>query len=417
MTGRFNHRFRIIVYAITGLGLCPAVVSADIDTWYELIDSTGPGAGVVNVQQGQAGAPLIIETDGEPGEYDLTIRFVADIDSSESLVSYAVDLVAPNEETISALSLSPSGSFDVEGFATLGTGPGTIVENASEFNILGTPVEGVVGLFEVVLQLSEPPAGDIEIFSGIGALEWATSSGSPVNVIFADADPLEGTAGEIVSSTPSIIIRQGEAPQGDDCDGDNTPDADQIAADPSLDCNGNDTLDSCEIADGTAPDCNQNSVPDECDLSSGTSPDCDGNSVPDECDIADGTAADCNSNSVPDACDITGGTSQDCNSNSIPDECDIAAGTSMDADGDGVPDECPDTPGGNPIENPVRTLLAIALDVPSDGWPMMSSIPLALFGVLGIPMSVSLFFVELLNLPVRVILFELLAALFGAGSA
>lgn len=393
--GRSNPRQSTFLWTIAALSfLWPAAAFADINAWYELVDSTGPGNGVVNVQQGAAGAPLIIETDDEAGSYEFSIRFVADVDESEAIVSYAVDLIAPNDETVSAVALSFSDVFGFNDTPMLAAGPGVIAERVGQ---AGSAASGVLVLFEVDLQISEPPAGDVEIFSGIGFFGWITSGGTLVDVVFADADPVEALVSGPVSSTPSIIIRQGQPSQGDDCDADGTSDEEQIAADPSLDCNNNGTLDSCELSDGTSLDC-------------------DGNSVPDECDIADGTSPDCNGNSVPDACDISGGTSQDCNSNGVPDECDIATGTSMDANADGIPDECVDTPGGDPVQNPVRTLLAVILDVPSDGWPMMSAIPIALFGILGVPMSVSLFFVELLNLPVRMIIFELLAALLGAGS-
>jgi hypothetical protein len=66
-----------------------------------------------------------------------------------------------------------------------------------------------------------------------------------------------------VSSTPSIIIRQG---QPDDCNENGIADAEEIAADPSLDCNLNEVLDECDIADGTSPDCQPDGIPDECQL-------------------------------------------------------------------------------------------------------------------------------------------------------
>lgn len=159
-----------------------------------------------------------------------------------------------------------------------------------------------------------------------------------------------------------------------DCDGDLTIDAVEIALGSATDCNGNGLPDDCEndcngncildvvdisvfgladcdgnwvpdvcepdcdndgLPDACETDCNGNSVPDDCDISSGTSNDCNSNHIPDECEFTD-----CNTNCVPDSIDISSGTSQDCNSNTRPDSCDIAAGTSLDLNSNGVPDEC-----------------------------------------------------------------------------
>jgi hypothetical protein len=54
-------------------------------------------------------------------------------------------------------------------------------------------------------------------------------------------------------------------------------------------------------------------------------PDCNGNSTPDAQDIASGYSNDCNENGVPDECDVApGGSSGDCNDNGTPDECELA---------------------------------------------------------------------------------------------
>ncbi|MCA9783702.1 MAG: VCBS repeat-containing protein [Candidatus Cloacimonetes bacterium] len=50
-------------------------------------------------------------------------------------------------------------------------------------------------------------------------------------------------------------------------------------------------------------------------------PDCNGNEIPDAEEIADGLAEDCNGNGIPDECDLADAVSQDCNGNGIPDEC------------------------------------------------------------------------------------------------
>ena len=74
------------------------------------------------------------------------------------------------------------------------------------------------------------------------------------------------------------------------------------------DCNGDCTTDADELAAG-ATDCNANELPVECE------PDCNNNGVADECDIATGASGDCNLNAVPDECD------RDCNGDGLPDDC------------------------------------------------------------------------------------------------
>jgi hypothetical protein len=49
-------------------------------------------------------------------------------------------------------------------------------------------------------------------------------------------------------------------------------------------------------------DCNGNQSPDDDDLDAGTSLDCNANEIPDECDIAAGDAADADADGVPDEC-------------------------------------------------------------------------------------------------------------------
>ncbi len=188
----------------------------------------------------------------------------------------------------------------------------------------------------------------------------------------------------------------------DDCNGNNTPDGDDIATGTSEDCNTNGIPDECDVdptdPDGNgefSPDCNANVVPDECetdcnvngipdacdvdpadpDGNGETSADCNENGVPDECELEDNDCnangipddceADCNANGVPDECDLdpsdpdgNGETSADCNENGVPDECDIDGTdpdgngqTSGDCNANGVPDECEtDTDGDGVID-------------------------------------------------------------------
>jgi len=218
------------------------------------------------------------------------------------------------------------------------------------------------------------------------------------------------------------------------------------------DCNGNGIADTQEIADGTSPDCNTNGIPDNCDITSGTSLDCNGNKIPDECETdcdangipddceiatdpsldADGNLVldaceieiiDCDGNGISDEQDITKGTRQDCNENGVPDMCDIMNTTSQDTNGDGIPDECGSTttpqpeppPDGNETFNPIRSFLALFLNVPTETNEPISSVPARALGILGVPMTIALMVLEWLNLPIRLLIFEVISALFGGG--
>ena len=82
-----------------------------------------------------------------------------------------------------------------------------------------------------------------------------------------------------------------------DCNGNGTPDAEEIAAGAAdLDANG--ILDSCQT------DCNANGLPDAYELGQNTVSDCNGNGTPDSCDIASGLSGDSNTNGVPDECEL-----------------------------------------------------------------------------------------------------------------
>jgi predicted outer membrane repeat protein len=150
------------------------------------------------------------------------------------------------------------------------------------------------------------------------------------------------------NTTPVIVggfDETGLNRMSDDCNGDGSCDADQIASgeladddadgipDVCQDCDGDGESDRYSIAQGLVPDCNGNQVPDACDLASGE-PDCNANGVPDSCD-----GPDCNGNGSPDACDLANGA-PDCNANGIVDSCEIGAGMLEDQDANGVPDAC-----------------------------------------------------------------------------
>ncbi len=410
--------------AALALWAAAAPVRGQIDAWYELVDSSGPGEGVVAFEQGAAGTPLVITTDDDAGAYSFTIRFVVSIDQTDPILAYAVDLVAPDSSVVSTSALSFLTSFDFDNVPVFSTGPGVILEGASQFSFFQA-VAGEIELFELEMSVSEPPSADVEVFSQIGAFEWASLVGT-VDIVFADSEPISGLAG-MISSTPSIIIRQGQGGGGGaDCNGNQIPDEEELASDPSLDCNENSVLDECDVAEGTSPDCNDDGFPDECDIADEASRDCNENGVPDECELGDGTAADCNlangvsadcnANGTPDECDIAVGVENDCNGNGVPDACDVSDGVSQDADADGIPDECAEEEdeeeegpqaGGGAKRPVLRRILAMLFNVPDDGNPTLSSVPVSILGEWGVVMSVRMFFREWLDLPLRMILFEL----------
>ena len=153
----------------------------------------------------------------------------------------------------------------------------------------------------------------------------------------------------------------GPSPDHPDCNGNMTPDFQEIIGDPGLDCDDNTILDECDPdCDGVLPpdacviadcpmgdlscdDCNANLIPDICDIANGPSADCNANGIPDECDVPD-----CNANGIPDACDVdeldpdgNGEVSADCNSNGTPDECEVPPiGAGPDCNVNGIPDIC-----------------------------------------------------------------------------
>ena len=83
-----------------------------------------------------------------------------------------------------------------------------------------------------------------------------------------------------------------------DCDGfTDSADSDCVIF---VDCNGNSTPDDQDISGGTSLDCQPNGIPDECD------PDGDGDGVPGDCDICPGVDdnLDGDGDNTPDGCDI-----------------------------------------------------------------------------------------------------------------
>ena len=104
-----------------------------------------------------------------------------------------------------------------------------------------------------------------------------------------------------------------------DCDDDALPDAEEIAADPSLDQNADGVLDACQ-------DCNEDGVPDPVQIASGELVDADGDLRPDACE------EDCDSDGVPDHDQAQADPTLDRNGDGVLASCEV------DCDGDGLAD-------------------------------------------------------------------------------
>jgi hypothetical protein len=209
-----------------------------------------------------------------------------------------------------------------------------VAPGSSQFTTVDVPdfVLGEEGtwFFVGAQSLNVPFPAPIDFESPSALRSWVASA-TPQ----ADADPDDlGGSGQfgLVDSFAIFgnwLVRARTFRDGD-CNGNDLPDACDIAAGTVADCNGNAIPDSCELAFN---DCNANGVPDDCDLSAGGAGDCNANGIPDSCDIAQGRETDVDGNGVPDSC-------EDCNGNGVPDSVDIEAGISQDCQPDGIPDDC-----------------------------------------------------------------------------
>ncbi|MBI5761948.1 MAG: hypothetical protein HZA51_00335 [Planctomycetes bacterium] len=187
---------------------------ADIDAWYELTASTGPiGTGVVSVEQGTAGRQLIITTDSTPGTYTFTIKLLADVDLVDALYGYSVDLIAPTAANVEATAFDYLSLMDLDMPILLGAGPGALIDDASQLTFF-SPQSGPLELFEFTLTVEQSLPADIELYSGIGLLNWG-SANPPAIIRYADADPLDGEVADLVTNRPSIVIRQFQTPPVD----------------------------------------------------------------------------------------------------------------------------------------------------------------------------------------------------------
>ncbi len=397
-------------------GGLPLPVRADIDAWYEVTSATGAGTGVASVEQGAAGQRLTIHVEDTTEPILVTVQLKVLVPVEDAFFAYSMDLIAPDASNVAANWLEFLSPFDIEFPPTLAAGPGKLIENATEMTI-GGELTGKATLFEFELEITPPVEDDILIYSGIGPAEWAAWDDIPPVIRFADAEPLLGNSGwPIESNTPSIVITRGEGGEPVDCNGNQTPDSEEITADASLDCNTNGVLDSCEIAENAALDCNGNGILDSCEIVANPMLDCNANDALDACEITSEAAADCNGNNVPDSCDIMGGASADSNNNGTPDECEPAPPLPI------PPATDSNQPGTN--QQPIgptrlvdraclRNVLRVIFGIPQEGSTATPLAALTLYGLnfYSVPLAAVHAVWELVSLPVRTALFEITYAI------
>ncbi|QDV91477.1 hypothetical protein RAS2_25760 [Phycisphaerae bacterium RAS2] len=433
----------------------PLPARADIDAWYEVTSATGAGTGVASVEQGAAGQRLTIRVEDTSEPIRVTVQAHVLAPEQDAFFAYAIDLFTTDSENVAANWLEFTTPATLDYVGALGAGPGRVIENATQLTLSGEYV-GKVILFEFELEITPPVESDILLYSGIGGSAWATWDNLPAIVRFADADPLLGdfTGEAYESNTPSIVITRGEGSEPVDCNGNETPDDQEIKGNPGLDCNGNGAIDSCEITQNAALDCNGNNVLDTCEIAADASLDCNTSGVLDSCEIAESDALDCNGNSILDsceivanpmldcnandaldACEIASGSAADCNGNNVPDSCDIMGGASADANANGTPDECepapplpipPTTDGGQAGDNEqsngprklvdracLRNVLRVIFGIPQEGGTTTPLAALTLYGLnfYGVPLAAVQAVWELVSLPVRTALFEITYAI------
>ncbi|GJQ25013.1 MAG: hypothetical protein HBSAPP02_00450 [Phycisphaerae bacterium] len=397
-------------------GGLPLPARAEIDAWYEVTSATGAGTGVASVEQGAAGQRLTIRVEDTTEPILVTVQLKVVVPVEDAFFAYSMDLIAPDAANVAANSLTFLSPFDIEFPPTLAAGPGKLIENATEMTLSGE-LTGKATLFEFELEITPPINEDILIYSGIGPAEWAAWDDLPPIIRFADADPLMGNSGwPIESNTPSIVITRGGGGEPVDCNNNQTPDEDEIAADAAFDCNTNGVLDSCEITGNAALDCNGNGILDSCEIVANPILDCNANDTLDACEIASGSAADCNGNNVPDHCDIMSGASADANTNGTPDECEPAPPLPIPPAIDGSQagnNEQSNGPRKLVDRTCLRNVLRVIFGIPQEGGTTTPLAALTLYGLnfYGVPLAAAQAVWELVSLPVRTALFEITYAI------
>ncbi|MHC4263218.1 MAG: FG-GAP repeat domain-containing protein, partial [Planctomycetota bacterium] len=109
---------------------------------------------------------------------------------------------------------------------------------------------------------------EVRLYSNDGTGVFASYEyfSTPDGVLTALLDDLDGDAGPdlLVPVNSAAEFRTWINNRDADCNGNGSPDLQDIAAGLALDCNGNNTPDSCDIANGFSKDQDGNGIPDEC---------------------------------------------------------------------------------------------------------------------------------------------------------
>ena len=402
------HPLLATTIAVVLLG--PTAVRGDVNVWFEVTASNGPGTGLVSVEQGSVGQPLVITTDQVTGTYQITITMMAEVPDDEALYGYSLDLISPTASNVAVTSLTYLGDFDFDLPINVAASPGKIIDDASQI-VFANLQSGTLELLEFVLTIDRPPSDDVELFCGIGESNWAGLV-SPIQIRYADSDPLDGEEADLVSNKPSIIIKQIIPPP--------PPPATGACCHADGACS-LETASSCELIGGASY--------------KGDSTDCATADCPQP---APPTGACCH---VEGACSIETsascgviagatyrGNGTDCQSANCPqpqpDANDQSSNLAdQNADQQLPPDLTGPTPPTDdqpsPIPNHVdrnqlRARLAGLFGLPIEGNEMMSLWPVKTFGFLGINASLVLGVQDLISMPARLFLYEITFAILDA---
>ncbi|MCP3959892.1 MAG: hypothetical protein GY719_18770 [bacterium] len=243
------------------------------------------------------------------------------------------------------LTITPSGPLAVGATGSIGV---------EWTNPLAVDIADVVVSFAVGGGLSLGGSSDLTVDLGtVGA-----GANLQLTELFSgESEGIHGITVNLVGDKLSDLFADGSVTVFSDCNGNGTPDDEDIDLGVSPDCNGNAIPDECEA------DCDGSGVPDDCDVEDDPSLDCNANGLPDSCDLDSGSSADDNDNGTPDECDV------DCNENGVPDDLDISRGTSSDFNGNGVPDECDVDCNSNGIADEIEIAQGTAEDENQNGVP------------------------------------------------
>ncbi len=124
-------------------------------------------------------------------------------------------------------------------------------------------VTTITPIVNVPLEMSNCVLEDnFAVFDGGGAYFWGLNTGAPPASIIGSL-----LCGNVPDEYFGPATFSGITEICSDCNLNGTPDADDIAVNPTLDCNSNGRIDTCEVAARLVLDRNKNGTPDECEES------------------------------------------------------------------------------------------------------------------------------------------------------